>query len=70
MTMKIVYFDTKQQLKICKVITNEQKYMCLGDPIGAGVLVAITGPPEIKEKNKYYVSCLSAIGVINRNIIL
>ena len=29
----------------------EQKCMCQGDPIEAGVLVAIMGPPEIKEGN-------------------
>ena len=51
MTMKIVYFDKIKQLKICKVITKEKKCMCQGDPIGVGVLVAIMGPPEIKENN-------------------
>ena len=43
MTMKIVYFDTKQKLKIHKLITEKQKNMCQGDLIGAGVLVAIMG---------------------------
>ena len=48
-TMKIVYFDTKYQLKIYKLITIKRtKNLCQGDPIGAGVLVVIMGPPEIK----------------------
>ena len=51
MTIKIVYFDTKWQLKIYKSITKEQENMCQGDPIGADVLVAVMGPPEIKEIN-------------------
>ena len=50
MTMKIVYFDTKLQLKIYKLTTIKgAEKMCQGDPIGAGVLVAVMGPPEIKE---------------------
>ena len=31
--------------------------MCQGDPIRAGVLVAIMGPPEIKENNSYFIKC-------------
>ena len=31
--------------------------MCQGDPMGAGVLVAIMGPPEIKESNSYFIKC-------------
>ena len=34
-----------------KLLTKEQKNMCQGDPIGAGVLVDMMGPPEIKENN-------------------
>ena len=49
MTMKIVYFDIKWQLIIYKLITKEHKDMCQGDPIGAVDLVAVMGPPEIKE---------------------
>ena len=31
--------------------------MCQGDPIGAGVLVTIMGPPEINENHKYFIIC-------------
>ena len=32
-------------------LSNKGKYtrLCQGDPIGAGILVAIMGPPEMKE---------------------
>ena len=33
------------------IIIREQKNLCQGDPIGAGVLVAIMGPPEINENH-------------------
>ena len=40
-----------------KLLTKEQKNMCQGDPIGAGVLVAMMGPPEIIENSKYFNKC-------------
>ena len=52
MTMKIVYFDTKYQLKIYKLITIKgTERIVPRDPIAAGILVDIMGPPEIKENN-------------------
>ena len=31
--------------------------MCQGDPIGAVDLVAVMGPPEIKENILYFIKC-------------
>ena len=51
MTMKIVYFDTRQELIINKSITK--KTTCAKEiPLGAGILVVITGPPKSKENNQ------------------
>ena len=38
--------------------------MCQGDPIEASVLVAIMGPPEIKENNYKYCD------VLNKSLVL
>ena len=42
-------------------LSSKGKYirLCQGDPIGAGIFVAITGPPEMKEiiEKVYQLSC-------------
>ena len=51
MTMKIVYFDTRQELIISKSITKVK--ICAKEiPLWAGILVVIMGPPKGKENNQ------------------
>ena len=40
-------------------LSSKGKYisLCQGHPIGAGIFVAITGPPEMKEITEKFINC-------------